>query len=384
MNGHKLSGTRQWNKHWQNGEGVGTVVPTPTPPIPPEPEDDFGNNFQNIIGVAITAIKYEGSLGYEMLSSVAYGMYFLLNDNRIYFDFTTMHSYYITHHGTTDYVLAIPKGLIINFKNNCSFSSDKMFEEGVFHNITITEDTLDYYGIEIPFYALRFDQETNYEDRYIEYDFDPQSVNKNSIINIGYYVQSPDNTVKTGEVIASWNIKTKPYKLNYNNHDVGTYKLVFEKEMSPEMIVKKQYCRCWLFNFVRLINSEYRSYDLNNLYYSDGSLTFAGSDYVYYEDVLNNGTNSWSSYTASLGKPIVITTEGSVVDYTSLYMGAQGNASTGYYDLLERKYKVNYKNAPVHNQDEPVQYIGGMIFLNMRGSSSENLFSKITLNNTGV
>ena len=72
MNGHKLSSTRQFNRHWQSGEG-GVYPPVPVYP-------SFGNYTKNIM-MFDTHYLYNNGFTYNFQSMKCF-----INENRIYFE----------------------------------------------------------------------------------------------------------------------------------------------------------------------------------------------------------------------------------------------------------------------------------------------------------
>ena len=78
MNGHKLSGTRQWNRHWQSGNG-GVIPPVPV-------YDDFGNYHANVIGIQFGTIDASNPSRYNIEYGNENVFLMFLNENKIFFN----------------------------------------------------------------------------------------------------------------------------------------------------------------------------------------------------------------------------------------------------------------------------------------------------------
>ena len=250
MNGHKISGTRQWNRHWQSGRG-GFV-----PPI----YQYFGNFPMNILYISLYDIRYAPACqfwGYTLK-----GLFCFIDENRIYFNY---------HDSSTEKYL-IPAHLVIKLRDKISFSTDDLFTQYPtgFHNITMRQTTLTFFGEDVEFYEVEFDTNEPYDQRYIEYDFTGETIN---YMQIDAYTES-GSTNPTRTYFDTWRftgIPTRPSPYTKRSN------LVFEDNLSNYYVGK-------IGEFGVAINGMFMppyhifsydlSYDLNDLYANNGSFNF--------------------------------------------------------------------------------------------------------------
>lgn len=261
MNGHKLSGTRQWNRHWQSAGGVG---------IPPVPAyDDFGNFPLNIMYLSLHDVRTYGTSRIYLNDHFLCGLYCFINEGRIYFyydDYPYLEQY-------TDKFM-IPANFELELKNKIKFNTNDLFNQypNGFHNITMKKVTLTFFGEDIEFYEVDFDLNATYQQRYIEFDFTGATKNK---IDLDAYATNGDSN-QTRSYYDTWRFKgvpTRPtpytkksnikFETNLNNYFVGELGHSIFGNFTNGMFIPPYH----LFGFDA-------SYDINNLYTSYGSFNF--------------------------------------------------------------------------------------------------------------
>lgn len=265
MNGHKLSGTRQWNRHWQNGEEGGGYPPIPV-------YDDFGDFPLNLMFLSLHDVRLDGSkidLNYYLLA----GLYCFINENRIYFQYKDY-----AYLGTYTSKFMIPANFELQLKNKIKFNTDDLFNQypNGFHNITMSQTTLTFFGEDIDFYEVQFDLSAPYQQRYIEFDFTGASINK---IELDAYATNGD-TEQTQTYYDTWRFKgvpTRPsfatklsnikFETNLNNYYVGKVSGGLFGNFTNGMFIPPY--QLFAFN---------ANYDINNLYNSDGTFNFILGD----------------------------------------------------------------------------------------------------------
>lgn len=286
MNGHKLSGTRQWNRHWQSGEEGGLYPPVPV-------YDDFGDFPLNLIYLSLHDVRVNGSR-IDLNDYLLAGLYCFINEGRIYFsyeDYPYISSY------TSKFM--IPANFEIQLKNKIKFNTNDLFNQypNGFHNITMKKVTLTFFGEDIDFYEVEFDLNATYQQRYIEFDFTGATINN---IEVDAYATN-GNTADTKIYYDTWKFKgvpTRPsfgtklsnikFESNLNNYYVGKLNSSLYGNFTNGMFIPPYH----LFGF----NA---TYDINNLYNSSGGFNFTLADIDFLVgnsfNIEANGTPSFSS-----------------------------------------------------------------------------------------
>lgn len=171
MNGHKLSSTRQWNRHWQNGEEGGSYIPL----IPM-------HDFTNIRTTALRLYKAtagDGTKYYEINDGDIYNILFLPNYNKIYFNMSSYQN--------PDYHKFDPLILSCNFEiniNRRSFKSNTLYNlyqnhPEKFHNVSMSKIKLNFCGVDKDYYMISFNDNThNPDEYYIDYIWGSANENK--------------------------------------------------------------------------------------------------------------------------------------------------------------------------------------------------------------
>ena len=257
MNGHKLSSTRQFNRHWQSGKG-GVY-----PPIPVYPS--FGNFTQNII-MFDTHYLYNNGLTNNLNSMMCF-----INENRIYFEYSNMET-----HNTNKMI--IPAHIELQLKDKFYFNTDDLFNQfpNGFHHINMIKTTFTFFGQDTDCYQLTFDTNYEYAERFIEYDFTRAKIN---IISLNAYVMNAVGGAETRTYFDTWNLVGHP-TLSSDNFTTKS-NINFEKNVEG-LVVRKSghpiYPNILTGMYIPPFNisSLYATYDLNNLYSSSGSLILNG------------------------------------------------------------------------------------------------------------
>lgn len=263
MQGHKISGTRQWNRHWQStGGGV--------PPVPVY--DDFGDFPVNIMYLSLHSVKLNGA-NIELNDHFLCGLYCFINEGLIYFyydDYPYLEWY------TSKFM--IPANFELELKNKIKFNTNDLFNQypNGFHNISMKKVTLTFFGRDIEFYEVEFDLNASYQQRYIEFNFAGASINK---IDLDAYATN-GNSKETCTYYGTWRFKGVPtrtsfslkksnikFEDNLNNYYVGEIGHGLFGNFTNGIFIPPFH----LFGF----NS---SYDINNLYTPNGSFNFPLND----------------------------------------------------------------------------------------------------------
>lgn len=296
MNGHKLSNTRQWNRHWQSGEEGGGY-----PPVPVYPSfADFPCNEVLIPTHYIT----QGSFGKINLEVYSHTMHLLLDENRIYIELPPLYNPQL-YNIRERYV--IPKNLEFQLKDKVYFNTDDLFNQypNGFHHFTMKTSTLTFYGENIEFYEIERDQNYTLNECYIEYNFERATINKE---NLPVYVYNIDND-NIRYYYDTWNVIGHPKPSPF---DRGFH---FDKNVN-NLKVKRENNVGLTGMFVAPYNIElyYATYDINDMFAPSGSLNvYETGGYVFYR---------WSGFTVDgIGSPT----------FNSLWLNTT-TLPSGYYD----------------------------------------------------
>lgn len=322
MNGHKLSSTRQFNRHWQSGEEGGGY-----PPIPVYPS--FGNYSKNIM-MFDTHYLYNNGFIYNFQSMKCF-----INENRIYFEYSIMET-----HNTNKMI--IPAHIELQLKDKFYFNTDDLFNQfpNGFHHINMIKTTFTFFGQDTDCYELTFDTNYDYGERYIEYDFTRAKINN---ISLNAYVMNAVGGAETRTYFDTWKLVGHP-TLSSDNFTKRS-NINFEKNVEG-LVVRKSghpiYPNILTGMYIPPydISSLYATYDLNNLYSSSGYL------------ILDGGTgdtffraNSATSF-SGVGVP----------EFEGITLDA-GAFPVGYYEGSNYIYYCQYEGVDLHSVDSLTRFI---------------------------
>ena len=254
MNGHKLSSTRQWNRHWQSGEEGGGYPPVPVYP-------SFKDYVPNIM---MFDCHYNRNSDIEPYHQ---SMLCFLDENRIYFDYFNINLWGINK-------LIIPAHVELQLKDKIYFNTDDLFNQFPtgFHHINMIQTTLTFFGENIDFYELTFDTNYNFDQRYIEYDFTRANINN---IELNAYVMNAVGGADTRTYFDTWRLTGHPTpspKRTNINFETNVNNLVVRKAghpIFPNILTG-------MFVPPYEIASVSATYDLNNLYSNSGGIIING------------------------------------------------------------------------------------------------------------
>ena len=327
MNGHKLSGTRQFNRHWQSSElGDGSGGGKPIPPSYPS----FSTLVCNFVEIAMEYIYKTGfpvpnqyRIHCTNLSGGGLGLF--IDEGLIYFN-----HYMRKLYGQNDFKYLLPKGLHLEFKDKYYFDSDDLYAQYPvgFHHVQMQTCEIVVGGEIIEMYEFSFDGDYQYndyafDDYYIEYDFDRAVKNlirfNTETFNFNTGGEADDYTY-----LERWIYSGKPTPTGVG--DIYTLSNVkFEDYISPSMKLYKagSLSKDW-FHFSSI--STFRSvYDLNNLYNINGNLDIS---YTSEDDIILS--NSWYFDYET------------VPDVPAIYINVGATLLTNHYEGIDLVYTGFY------------------------------------------
>lgn len=344
MQGHKISGTRQWNRHWQSaGGGV--------PPVPVYPS--FGDLQANILFIQGYIPEY-----YQILSDdrcdlhggYLDGIFCFLDENRIYFEYMNMLNF------NSDRFI-IPCNFEVQLKDKAYFNSNDLYAQypSGFHNVSMRKSTLNFFGEDIEFYELVIDTSHNFDECYIEYDLSRANINN---FEADAYVMNATGGDNTRAYFDTWHFAGHPYPPAdlYNIHSTFKYENsvnnLYVRKTNPHAYPVPTYTGMfmpayWVFTY-------YSTYDLNDLYRSYGSFNFS-------LDLELHLLMANSLSMEGIGLP----------PFTSLHVTAS-NAPRGYYDNGNYIYYCQYEGIDVDTFDY-------FVYFDMVSNNDDTVLSRVKL-----
>ena len=313
MNGHKLSGTRQWNRHWQSAGGF----------IPPVPVyDDFGDYNANVIGIQFGTIDASNPSRYDINYGDPDSFLIFLNENKIFFNHLTFSFTGILPK------LIIPKHFEFQLKNKVYFNSDDLYQQYPtgFHHITMRTVNITLYGEDVEFYELTLSdyQNYNFDEYYIDYDCSRGTKN---VFNFDAYPISVVTDVASTYLFDTWKFKGRPTRPTPTTH---LSNIRFDENVN-NLLVKfnNNNPMCGMWNPPLAIYSNDVTYDLNDLYLNTGAFNFSFA-----------GAEIWSRSNAFTMDGICTPT-----NYTNMYIGSYLSLPT----YVSPDYLIQYDGIDVRD-----------------------------------
>lgn len=260
MQGHKLSGTRQWNRHWQSaGGGLSPVLPM----------RDFTDIRLGCMRLQTYTTLY-GDHFYDMQNDT---ILLLPNYNKIYFNMSS------STHRFEPIVMSVDFELHINgrnFKSNDLYNLYTSHPER-FHNVSISKDTFKLCGQNVFFYVITFNDTThNFDEYYIDYTWG--SSNKTEI-DFNMKVVGYDDNYDCS--LNQYNgLKAYPFHTTYSDHQFYAHSGIDETfAIQTNLLVNNRYMDGqykYVYNYIVLpeadIQGALRSgFDINDVFNSNGT-----------------------------------------------------------------------------------------------------------------
>ena len=259
MNGHKLSGTRQFNRHWQSGEEGGY-----TPLIPMH---DFTNI--RISAMRLIEMSNDATNKYYKLDVYPY-MLFLPNYNKIYF--YMLDYQYSYGHCFEPLIISCNFVFQINKRKYSSNDLYNLFQNHPekFHNVSMSKVQLNICGEIKYYYMITFNDSThNPEDYFIDYVWGSSNVDKIDLqANMVCYNENFDARVKTFYNISAYPFHKFESSINYNMYEHCGIDHLFS---SNQKIQLGTYANYIIVPEVTITGSVTTGMDINDLFNTNGS-----------------------------------------------------------------------------------------------------------------